>query len=555
MTTEPTVSDRYTAQEVEQYYRHGEWLQESFYQQLLQQEQARPDKVFVFDSTTSLTFSQFREQALRLAVGLKRLGVSAGDRVVAQLPNWTEFPLVAAATSRIGAVIVPVMPIYRAGDVGYVLENSGAVVAVTASEFNGFNYVEMFHSLRDRVPGLRHIVSARPTKGQDAAVSTPFSALLAEGPLADLEIEAGPDSSPDDPFQIVYTSGTTSRPKGCFHTLNTVRSSAVRMAKELNYTEDDIQFGPSPITHSTGLVTSVLIPLVTGASSHFMEVWNPAEAIERIREHKLTAAVTATPFLQMLMGALGDNGDAVSSLRIWVCAGAPIPTSIVRKSGELLPGCKTLSLYGRSENLATTMCSAEDEAEHSLNSDGRAIGLHSVKIVDTMGDEVPPGEEGDIAYHGPSHMLGYWANEAETAALFTPDGYSLSGDLGRMDDQGYVRVTGRMKDIIIRGGMNISAREIEDELLEHPGVANVAVVSMPDERLGEKVCAFIVPSNGEIGLGQISAYLQERGLPLQKVPERVEILSELPTTATGKIQKHLLRAEVAAKLAASQMRS
>ncbi|OIH85235.1 cyclohexanecarboxylate-CoA ligase [Arthrobacter sp. UCD-GKA] len=555
MTTEPKVSDRYTEQEVEQYYRDGEWLQESFYQQLLQQEQARPDKVFVFDSTTSLTFAQFREQALRLAVGFKRLGVSAGDRVVAQLPNWTEFPLVAAATSRIGAVVVPGMPIYRAGDVGYVLENSGAVVAVTASEFNGFNYVEMFHSLRDRAPGLRHIVSARPTTERDAALATPFSALLAEGSLEDLEIEAGPDSSPDDPFQIVYTSGTTSRPKGCYHTLNTVRSSAVRMARELDYTEDDIQFGPSPITHSTGLVTSVLIPLVTGASSHFMEVWNPVEAIERIREHKLTAAVTATPFLQMLMGALGTDSDAVSSLRIWVCAGAPIPASIVRKSAILLPGCKTLSLYGRSENLATTMCSATDDAGHSLDSDGRAVGLHSVKIVDALGEEVPRGEEGDIAYHGPSHMLGYWANEAETGALFTPDGYSLSGDLGRMDDQGYVRVTGRMKDIIIRGGMNISAREIEDELLENPGIANVAVVSMPDERLGEKVCAFIVPSDGEIGLGQISAYLQERGLPLQKVPERVEIVSELPTTATGKIQKHLLRAEVAAKLAASQVRS
>ena len=283
VTSPRTVTQRYSADKIAEYYASGEWLPDSFYASAVAQAAARPDKVYVFDSTTSLTFGQFRESALRLAVGLKRLGVDKGDRVAAQLPNWTEFPVIAAAVSRIGAIIVPIMPIYRAHDVGYVLQNSGAVVGFTADEFRGFGHAQMFHELREQAPGLRHIVAVRPGAAFDPAVSTAYADLLATGELADLEVEAGPDSSPDDGFQIVYTSGTTSRPKGCYHTLNTVRSSAVQIARSLKYTENDVQFGPSPITHSTGLVTSVLMPLLTGASSHFMEVWDPEEGLRRIK--------------------------------------------------------------------------------------------------------------------------------------------------------------------------------------------------------------------------------------------------------------------------------
>lgn len=544
------VSDRYSADKIAEYYSSGEWLPESFYASAVAQATAKPDKVYVFDSTTSLTFAQFRETALRLAVGLKRLGVGKGDRVAAQLPNWTEFPVIAAATSRIGAIIVPIMPIYRAHDVGYVLQNSGAIVGFTADEFRGFGHVQMFHDLRQQAPMLSHIIAVRPVDGVSPATATAYADLLAAGDLADLEIEAGPDSSPDDGFQIVYTSGTTSRPKGCYHTLNTVRSSAVQIARSLKYTEDDVQFGPSPITHSTGLVTSVLLPMLTGASSHFMEVWEPKEGLQRIKQHGITAAVTATAFLQMLMAAYDPEKHDAGSLRLWVCAGSPIPGSVVSRAGELFAGCKTLSLYGRSENLLTTMCSIDDPAEKAVRSDGAAVAPSAVHVVDEMGNEVQRGEEGDVAYFGPSHMIEYWGNEAETAALFTPDGYSRSGDLGRMDAEGYVRVTGRLKDIIIRGGMNISAREIEDNLLEHPSVADAAVVAMPDQRLGEKVCAYVVPKAGAdaLTLEAVTDFLRTRGIAVQKLPERLELVEMLPTTATGKIQKNVLRSELAAKL-------
>jgi len=551
MSALKNVHDRYSDEEIASYYEQGFWQPTSFNALVAEQVRERPDAPFVFDSTTSLSYREFGEQALRLAIGLKRAGVRRGDRVAVQLPNWTEFPVAAAALSRIGAILVPIMPIYRGDEVGYVLQHSGAVLAVTCGEFRGFDHAAMFATLRSQAPDVREVYVARAEAGLDPSVGKPLGELVADGDLADLESEAGADSSPDDGFLIVYTSGTTSRPKGCFHTFNTVRASAAAIAKSLGYGADDVQFGPSPITHSTGLVTSVVLPLLVGAKSYLMEAWDPAEGLRRIQEFGCTTAVTATPFLQMLMGAYDPDKHDATSLRRWVCAGSPIPGSVVEKSRELFAGCQTLSLYGRSENFLTTMCTVDDPAERSATSDGRALEGAAVKVVDPQGREVPRGEEGDISYHGPSHMIEYFRNDEETAALFTLEGFSRSGDLGRMDADGFVRVTGRLKDIVIRGGMNISAREVEEHLLQHAAVASVAIVGMPDERLGEKVCAYVVPADPDQAptLDELTAYLREHKVAVQKLPERLEVVGVLPMTATGKIQKHLLRADIAQKLA------
>lgn len=543
-----TIHDRYTDEDIKAYYDAGFWQKASFNELIAARASEMPDATFVFDTTTSCTYSEFRERALRLAVGLKRSGLTKGDRIAVQLPNWTEFPLVAAAASRIGVILVPIMPIYRDDEVGYVLQHSGASAVVTCGEFRGFDHLKMMNALRADCPELQAIYVARET-ALESGTGVPLGQLEATGDIAALEDEAGPDTSPDDGFLIVYTSGTTSRPKGCFHTFNTIRSSSAAIQKSLDYGRDDVQFGPSPITHSTGLVTSVILPLLVGAKSYLMEVFEPNEALARIQEYGCTAAVTATPFLQMLMGAYDPDKHDASSLRLWVCAGSPIPSSVVEKSRELFAGCQTLSLYGRSENFLTTMCTVEDAPERSTSSDGSALEGAAVQVVGPDGYEVARGKEGDIAYKGPSHMIEYFRNDVETAALFTPEGFSRSGDLGRMDDDGFVRVTGRLKDIVIRGGMNISAREVEEHLLGHPQIANVAVVGMPDERLGEKVCAYVVLAEGaEMGLEDVTAYLREHKVAMQKLPERLEVVSVLPMTATGKIQKHLLRAEIAHKL-------
>jgi cyclohexanecarboxylate-CoA ligase len=545
-----TVHDRYTQDQIESYYAAGLWQSKSFYGLLSEHAEARGDRRFCFDSTTSYTYGEYRDQVLRLAVGLKRQGIQPGDRVAVQLPNWAEFPVIAAALSRIRAIIVPIMPIYRGDEVGYVLQHSGAVAAFTCEDMKGFNHLEMFQELRAGAPAVRFLVAVRPSGAVDKEVGFAYQDLLAEGSLQELDAEAGEDSNPDDGFLIVYTSGTTSRPKGCYHTFNTLHASSRAIADSLEYNEDDVQFGPSPITHSTGLVTSVVLPMLAGAQTHFMEAWEPTEGLRRIEEHKCTVTVTATPFLQMLMGAYDPEKHDPSSMRIWVCAGSPIPGSVVEQAAQMLTGCRTLSLYGRSENMTTTMCTVQDPPERSATSDGSAVKGCEVKVVDADGNEVPRGEEGDIAFRGPSHMLQYFNDADQTAALFTSEGFSRSGDLGRMDADGYVRVTGRLKDIVIRGGMNISAREIEDHLLGHPAIANAAVVGMPDERLGEKVCAYVIlkPGAESLTVEQVSEYLRSHGVAIQKVPERIEITEGFPMTATGKVQKHLLRADVAAKI-------
>ncbi len=543
-----SVQDRYSAEQIDGFYESGVWQDTTFSQMIKAQADARPDKVFVFDSTTSYTYGELYDKTIRLAAGLRRAGIQPGDKVAVQMPNYAEFVPVMTAISRARGIIVPIMPIYRGAEVAYVIEHSGAKAVITVAQFNKFDYAEMYRGIQEQNANLETIYTVRAEGGSDVQ---PLEALVAEGDLTDLEAELGEDLGADEHFLIVYTSGTTARPKGCGHTLNTARSTAMAMADELAYSENDIQFGPSPVAHSTGMITSILIPLVCGASTYFVEAWEPNDGMQRLIDNKVTCAVTATAFLQMLLSVYDPDKHDPGSMRVWVCAGSPIPGSVVTAAGKMFSNGQVLSLYGRSENYVTTMVSVTDPPERSVTSDGRHVPHAEVKVVGEDGMEVPRGQEGDIAYKGPSHMLGYYKDPDETAALFTPEGFSRSGDLGRMDEDGFVRVTGRTKDIIIRGGMNISARELEDHLLHLDGVANVAAVGMPDERLGEKVCVYVVPKPGaDVTLEEAIAHLKAEGVATQKLPERIEIVDALPMTATGKIQKHVLRDMVSQKLQA-----
>jgi acyl-CoA synthetase (AMP-forming)/AMP-acid ligase II len=299
-------------------------------------------------------------------------------------------------------------------------------------------------------------------------------------------------------------------------------------------------------------VTSVLMPLLAGAASHLMASWDPERGIEEIERFGCTATVTATTFLHTLLGAYDPARHDLSKLRLWTCAGAPIPTAVVEQATVALPALRVLSLYGRSENLVTTTCSVDDDVSRALNSDGRSVPGAEVRIVDTAGRQVGPGVEGDIAYRGPSHMIEYLANPEETAKLFTGEGFSMSGDLGVMDEDGYVRVTGRTKDIVIRGGMNISVREIEDLLAHRDDLHAVSVVGMPDERLGERVCCYLVTKPGrEVpSVENLREFLMGHGMAIQKTPERVVAVETLPMTATGKVLKHELRKDIADRVRA-----
>ncbi|MBB5163077.1 AMP-binding protein [Mycobacterium sp. AZCC_0083] len=552
---------RYSQPQIDAHYGAGLWSTDTFHDLLLRHVEATPDKVFVTDGTRSLTFRQLFDGAQRLAVGLHRRGWRAGDTVAVQLPSWAEFVQVLAALSRLGVVTVPIMPIYRKEEVGYVMANAGVRAVFTPATFKKFSYLDMYRDLRRDHSDLEIVVTRPDSVAEDVA-----DADAAVFTLAGLEADTDDDSAraelpdppgPDEPFVIVYTSGTTSRSKGCVHTFNTYCSGARSLIAPFGYTETDVQFGPSPVAHTTGLVTSVLVPMLTGASTHLMAEWDPARGMDEIQRFGCTAAVTAPTFLHGLLTEYDPQRHDLSTLRLWVCAGAPIPAAVVERASVTLPNIKVLSLYGRSENLVTTTCSVDDEVSQALTSDGSAVPGAEVRIVGIDGNEVPRGTEGDIAYRGPAHMIEYLANPEETAALFTADGLSKSGDLGVMTDDGYVRVTGRTKDIVIRGGMNISVREIEDNLADHPDLVASSCVGMPDERLGERVCCYVVTTPGHTTptVEDLRNFLLTRGMPVQKTPECVVAVDALPMTATGKVLKQELRNDIANRLEAEAARA
>ncbi|MHA6758281.1 AMP-binding protein [Streptacidiphilus sp. PAMC 29251] len=547
----PAVGDPDRARAAD-YLAAGHWQDKPLTAYLDEAAQTTPERLYVTDGVRSLTYAEFRGEAYRLAAGLRRLGVRPGDRVAVQLPNWAEFAVAYLALARIGAVLVPIMPIYRRNEVQFVLDNSGAVLAITSGVFRGFDHQAMYAELREVCPALRQVVVVRADKTAEGVLAYAELARPGSDQMPDPS-ELGSPAAPDAPHVIVYTSGTESRPKGCCHTWYTIGYSARGLAGDvLKLTPDDVMFMPSPVTHSTGLVIGVGVPLIAGASVHLLDVWEPGEGLRRIKEYGCTVTATATPFVRMLLDAFDPEQHDVSSMRAWLCAGAPIPPAMVTEAASRLPACRLLPLWGCSEVMAGTTCRLEDPLSTTVSSDGRAaIDGIEVRIAAFGGTEAPLGEEGELLYRGPGLMRGYWENPQRTAAAIDDDGWYHTSDLARMSEGGYVRISGRTKDIIIRGGTNISAREIEDLLITHPKVRAASAVAIPDERLGERMFLFVVASaEGVPTLAELVDFLRhDKQIATHKLPEGFAVVDELPLTATGKIQKFQLR-QLAAKLAA-----
>ncbi|AMM21838.1 cyclohexanecarboxylate-CoA ligase [Frondihabitans sp. PAMC 28766] len=544
-----TVEQRYSPAQLQDVRAHGYWDETSLAHYIDLAAAADPSRVAVTDGYGTLTRSELRAQAYRFALSLRHLGVVKGDRVQVQLPNWNEFVVIWIALARIGAVLVPTMPVYRDDEVKFVLDDSGAKISIVSERFRHFDYVEMMAPIKAATPALEHVIVVRGTSPVGDNLS--FEDLSA-GDGVPTDDELGPVPSADDLHLIVYTSGTESRPKGCQHTFGTLSYTA----KCLNdyvfvLTQDDVMFMPTPITHATGITAGLVTSMMVGASVHLFDVWEADEGLRRIAAYRTTVSIAATPFLQMALAALKkDPSHDISSMRVWASAGAPIPEVLLREWNRLLPGCAARPVYGSSEVMVCTAVREGDPEEKVVASDGRSFDGIVLQIRDQSGTEVATGEEGEITYTSPGLFLGYWNNPERTAATIGPDGFAHSGDLGRVDSEGYLRVTGRIKDLIIRGGLNISAREVEENAATHPDVANVAAVSIPDDRLGEKVCAFIVAAGEhQLSVHELGDYLHfERHIAPQKWPEKIIYVDELPSTATGKIKKFELRQRALALL-------
>ncbi len=486
---------------------------------------------------TRFTYRELAAMADRVAVGLARLGVGRNDVVACQLPNWWQFTVTYLACSRIGAVMNPLMHIFRERELSFMLKHGEAKVLIVPKLFRGFDYEQMVTALRPSLPELKHLVVVDGTGANsfEALLSGPAWENAADAPTILTRHRPGPD----DVTQLIYTSGTTGEPKGVMHTANTTMANIIPYAGRLRLGADDVVLMASPMAHQTGFMYGLMMPIMLRARAVLLDIWDPIKAIDLVRAEGATFTMASTPFLSDLARNVDESGKAVPTLRTFLCAGAPIPGPLVEQARRVL-GSKIVSAWGMTENGAVTLIELDDDDERAFTTDGSALPGVELKVTDMNGTDMPPGEAGKLLVRACSNFGGYLKRPQLNAT--DADGWFDTGDLARRDTQGYVRITGRSKDVIIRGGENIPVVEIEALLYRHPAIAMAAIVAYPDERLGERACAVVVPKPGQtIDLLSIVEFLKSQKIAMQYIPERLIVRDAIPSTPSGKIQKFRLR--------------
>lgn len=502
-----------------------------------------PDKLAVTavqaesDTVQRFTYRELANMVDRVAIGLTKLGVVKNDIVACQLPNWWQFTVTYLACSRIGAVMNPLMHIFRERELSFMLKHGEAKVLIIPKTFRGFDFEHMVNALKPSLTDLKHVVVV------NGAGSNSFEALLS-GPAWEKESHAKDALTqhrpgPDDVTQLIYTSGTTGEPKGVMHTANTVMANIIPYAARLHLDAEDVVLMASPMAHQTGFMYGLMMPIMLKSSAVLLDVWEPLRAIDLIRNESATFTMASTPFLTDLAKNVEESGKKVPTLRTFLCAGAPIPGPLVEQARSVL-GTKIVSAWGMTENGAVTLIEINDPDERAFTTDGLPLPGVELKVVNDDGVTLPAGEAGKLYVRSCSNFGGY----LKRAHLNGTDaeGWFDTGDLARLDAQGYVRITGRSKDVIIRGGENIPVVEIESLLYRHPAIAMAAIVAYPDERLGERACAVVVLKPGQsLDLPGLVEYLKSQKIAMQYIPEKLEIRETMPATPSGKIQKFKLR--------------
>jgi cyclohexanecarboxylate-CoA ligase len=500
-------------------------------------------------ATRRFTYRELAAMADRVAVGLARLGVGRNDVVAMQLPNWWQFTVTYLACSRLGAVLNPLMHIFRERELSFMLRHGGAKLMIVPKTFRGFDYEQMLEGLKPSLPDLQQLVVV----GSSGANS--YEALLS-GPAWEHEPDARDiltrhRPGPDDITQLIYTSGTTGEPKGVMHSANTVMANIAPYAERLRLGADDVVLMASPMAHQTGFMYGLMMPIMLRASAVLQDLWEPKKAVEVIRAEGASFTMASTPFLNDLARTVAETGQAVPTLRTFLCAGAPIPGPLVEQARSVL-GTKIVSAWGMTENGAVTLIELDDDDHLAATTDGCPLPGVEVKVVGDDGQELPRGQPGKLLVRSVSNFGGYlhrpqWNNT-------DAEGWFDTGDLATMNADGYIRISGRSKDVIIRGGENIPVFEVEALLYKHPAVALVAVVAVPDERLGERACAVVVPKAGQtLTLPELVDFLKAQKVALQYIPERLILREAMPATPSGKIQKFKLREIVKEMVASGQI--
>ena len=526
----PELAERYTAQ--------GLWTGETLGQVLAAGLAAKPGQTFTFRSDVrpwSGTFADVLDASRRVAGGLARRGVGPGDVVAFQLPNWMEAALTFYAASLLGTVIVPIVHFYGAKEVRYILERSGARVLVTADAFRGTDYLASLDAFVDDLPALEWIAVVGDA---GAGRWSPFVELLEGEPVpAAFAVE------PASPALVAWTSGTTADPKGVVHSHRTIVAEARQLAAAR---EGPPALVGAPVGHAIGMLAALLLPLVEGEPVHLIDVWDPGAVLAAMAKDRISMSGGATFFLTSLLDHPDFGPEHLALLPQVGMGGAPVPRAVADRAAAL--GISMIRMYGSTEHPSTTGSThTGDPPEKGRYTDGRPLAGVEMRVVDDAGADLAPGTAGEILSRGPDCFEGY-TDPGLTAAAFVEDGWYVTGDVGVLDEDGYLTITDRKKDIIIRGGENISAAEVEELLLRLPAVAEAAVVAAPDARFGEHACAFVrvLPGADVPSLELVRSHLAAAGLGRQKWPEELQVTTDFPRTASGKVQKYVLREQLRA---------
>ena len=513
-------------------YRRGLWVDTTLADALRTAAEISPARTVLVDGDIRIDCTTLHTEATRLATALlDRL--PRGSVVSFMLPNWHEAAVIYLAATLAGMVVNPILPSLREHDLRFILDDADARIIFVPSSFGGHDYAAML----DAVTGPRDSAPEVVVLRGDAGAHTPYPQLLGRQP----DPAALPALDPDAVRMILYTSGTTARPKGVLHSHNSIHALIRQIHDNWAVEPGDTFLVPSPIGHIGGSIYAFECPLLLGTTAVLMDRWNPAAAVTLMNDERCTHMAGATPFLQQLLTAAELADTRLPDLKVFICGGASVAPSLIRRAAGYFDRAVVTRVYGCTEVPVTTVGAPRpDEADRAATTDGRP-GIAAITLA--AHDAAPDGD-GEICVRGPQMLLGYRHPEDNTDS-FDAAGFFRTGDLGRWTD-GYLVVTGRAKDVIVRNGENISAKEVEDLLAAHPGIAEIAVVGLPDERTGERACAVIVPAADAAppDVAGLLALLDAKGVAKFKAPEQVVVWEALPKNDAGKILKHRIRAEL-----------
>ena len=536
-----------TAAEAERYRRSGAWPDETVYERFARFATRLAAKPAVVEATRSLTYRELLEQVQALSRGLLDSGIGPGSVVALQLPNCAEQSTIHLALNRIGALAVPIHDAWHEAELPHLLKLSRAVAAVVPSSYRDIDYPALYARLRPDLPALQKVYAmGAPNPHADS-----FASLLTRG--SEAAVAALGPIDPDAPGDVMLSSGTTSLPKISVYSSNGLLALLAPFFRRIRISPEDIAGALAPGgTGAIGYVYPMLSPLLNGATTVILDRWTEPEiAVELICRHRCTYAFAVPTQLAQMLPAIKARPSAdFAAFRCFVNAGSPLGPDVGRQIEEHM-GCKIFGIYGATDGGVCTSTDLDDTQEQRLTTVGRAQEECELRLVDELGEPLPPGVPGEIQWRNADKSYGYLNDPEATAMAFTADRFYRTGDLGSIDEQGYLRIVGRVKDMIIRGGRNLSPRLIEEMVGRHPRILEVAVAAYPCPIMGERACAFVVTSDAQpLLLRELLDYLQTERMPTWQMPERLEMMDELPKSAGGKIMKNKLRDHVAAKVKA-----